>query len=69
MENVRAHLDRKAQALVLVVSDVLCLGLLEKPGPSLPGSQTQVTILHLPVGLLPPVALWLLSAVPMTLFR
>lgn len=51
MENVRTHTDRKAQALVLMVSEVACLGLLEKPGPSLSESQTQVTIFHLPVDL------------------
>lgn len=41
MENVRAHSDRKVQALVLMVSEIPGLGLLEQPGPSLSESQTQ----------------------------
>lgn len=51
MENVRAHSDRKSQALVLVVSEVPCPGLLAKPGPSLSESQTQVTTLPSAYGL------------------
>lgn len=71
MESVRAHPDRKSQALVLMVSEMPCLGLLEKPGPFLSESQTQVTVLPFTHGLthlLPAASFRGPTAAPMALF-
>lgn len=59
------------QALGLKVSEMPCLGLLEKPGLFWPESQTQVTVLpsaHALPCLLPVVPLWEPTSVPVVLY-